>query len=49
MPRKSRMQKPMVPCISTEQEAVGYVRLSVSNKEESNSIKNSRIFLSAAR
>lgn len=35
----------MVPCISTEQEAVGYVRLSVSNKEESNSIKNQKCII----
>lgn len=45
MPRKSRKQKPMVPCIATEPEVVGYVRLSVSDNEESNSIKNQKFII----
>lgn len=45
MSRKSRKQKPMVPCIATEPEVVGYVRLSVSDNEESNSIKNQKFII----
>ena len=45
MARKSRKHQPTAPSVPTEPVVVGYVRLSVSNKEESYSIENQKFII----
>ena len=45
MARKSRKHQPTASSMPTEPAVVGYVRLSVSNKEESYSIENQKFII----